>query len=120
MTDNVLYIALCSCTALGLLHSVDAISPLQTKPVEKQTPQASDNSDAPPVQQLSAEPQGEPMGLSVDLSHLSEDQQQQVYKMLKEQCDVCKGPGSSCWTSETLTNTLKISARCSDDSESVA
>ena len=83
MTDN--DIVLCSRTTLGLLHSVDAIYPLQTKPAEEQTPQTSDSSAA---QQSSGEPQAEPWDPPVDLSHLSEDQRQQVHQMLREECNV--------------------------------
>jgi len=83
MTDN--DIILCSRTTLGLLHSVDAIYPLQTKPAEEQTPQASDSSAA---QQSNGEPQAEPWEPPVDLSHLSKDQRQQVQQMLREECDV--------------------------------
>ncbi len=85
MTDN--DIVLGSRTTLGLLHSVVAIYPLQTKSVEKQTPQASDSGVAPTVQS-SGESQDEPWDPPVDLSHLPEDQRQQVKQMLREECDV--------------------------------
>lgn len=85
MTDN---IVLCSRTTLGLLHSVVATYPLQIKSAEEQTPQASDSSATPPAQQLSGESRGGPWDPPVDLSHLSEDQRQQVKQMLREECDV--------------------------------
>lgn len=40
LSDN---ITLCSHTTLGWLHSVDAIYPLQTKPMEDQEPQTDGN-----------------------------------------------------------------------------
>ncbi|XP_037643835.1 uncharacterized protein LOC119498836 [Sebastes umbrosus] len=86
MTDN--DITLCSRTTLGWLHSVDAIYPLQTKPTEGEKPQTSDSSVAPPVQQSGSESQGERWDPAVDLSHLPDDQRQQVQQMLREECDV--------------------------------
>lgn len=86
MTDN--DIVLCSRTALGLLHSVVTTYPFQIKSAEEQTPQASDSSAAPPAQQLRGESRGEYWDPPVDLSHLSEDQRQQVKQMLREECDV--------------------------------
>lgn len=81
-------ITLCGRTTLGWLHVVDAIYPLETKPMEGHEPQSPDSSAAPPVVQPSQVPQGEPWDPPVDLSQLSEDQQQQVQQMLKEECDV--------------------------------
>lgn len=87
-------ITLCSHTTLGWLHSVDAIYPLQTKPLDGQEPQTLDSSVASLVQQPGQDQQGEswdpPVHLShlSHLSHLTEDQQQQVWQMLREECDV--------------------------------
>ncbi len=81
-------IMLCGHTTLGWLYSFDAIYPLETKPVDGQEPQSSDNSVAPPTKQPSQVPQGEPWDPPVDLSQLSEDQQQQVQQLLREESDI--------------------------------
>ncbi|TKS65275.1 Retrovirus-related Pol polyprotein [Collichthys lucidus] len=86
MTDN--DIVLCSRTTLGLLHSVVTIYPLQAKSAEEHISKASDSSATPPAQQLSGESRGESWDPPVDLSHLSEEQQQQVKRMLREECGV--------------------------------
>lgn len=56
--------------------------------MDGQKPQSSCNDVAPPVKQPSQVPQVEPWDPPVDLSQLSEDQQQQVQQMLREECDV--------------------------------
>lgn len=86
LTDN--DFTLCGRTTLGCLHGVDAIYPLETKPMEGQEPQSSCNDVAPSVKQPSQMPQGEPRDPPVDLSQLSEDQRQQVQQILREECDV--------------------------------
>lgn len=85
-TDN--DIVLCGRITLGWLHSVDAVYPLETKPVDAQGPQPAHSSVTPPAEQPSPAPQSEPWDPPVDLSHLSEDQRQQVQQMLREECDV--------------------------------
>lgn len=86
LTDN--DITLCGRTTLGWLHSVDAIYPLETKPMGGEEPQPSDSGAAPPEEQPSQLPQNDPWDPPVDLSQLSEDERQQVQQMLREECDV--------------------------------
>lgn len=77
LTDN--DIMLCVRTTLGWLYGVDAIYPLETKPMEGQEPQSSGSDVAPPVKRPSQMPEGEPWDPPVDLSQLSEDQQCNVF-----------------------------------------
>ena len=85
-TDN--DITLAGRTTLGWLHSVDAIYPLETESMECQEPQLSDSDVAPPLKQPCQTPQGEPWDPDVDVSHLSEEQRQQVKQMLREERDI--------------------------------
>ena len=75
-------------TTLGWLNSADAIYPLGTIPMEGQEPQLLGSSVAPLMKQPSQTTQGEPWDPAVDVSHLSEEQRQQVKQMVREECDI--------------------------------
>lgn len=81
-------ITLCGQTTLGWLYNVDSVSSLETKPVEGQKPLSVDTGAADQTEQANPPAQTEPWDPPVDLSHLSESQQQQVKQMLREECDV--------------------------------
>lgn len=91
LTDN--DIVLSSRTTLDLLHNVAAIYPLQGVRVrvrvsEEKTSQVPDASASLQTQQPKPEMTDEPWDPPVDLSHLSEEQRQQVKQMLGEERDV--------------------------------
>ncbi|KAL7842136.1 hypothetical protein SRHO_G00238250 [Serrasalmus rhombeus] len=75
-------------TPLGLLYSVDAVYPLRAEPMEILRLELCKSKNTPHIQQSSTESQGESWDPPVDLSHLLDDQQQQVRQMLREECDV--------------------------------
>lgn len=85
MTDH--DIVLGSRTTLGWLHSVDAVYPSQPKSMESQQTQSSAHSVSPSVEPRKTT-QAESWDPPVDLSHLTNDQQQLVKRMLREECHV--------------------------------
>ncbi|KAI4885982.1 hypothetical protein NFI96_028798, partial [Prochilodus magdalenae] len=74
-------------TTLGWLHSVDSVYPLQARPMESQESEL-ENNNTLLTQHPIAEIQSESWDPCVDLSHLSDEQQQQVRQMLRQEGDV--------------------------------
>ncbi|KAJ8003219.1 hypothetical protein DPEC_G00167130 [Dallia pectoralis] len=79
---------LCSRTTLGCVHNVDAIYPLQTKFTSDQKSEIQYSRITSLEQHPGRMPQAEPWDPPVDLSHLTDDRQQQVRQMLREESDV--------------------------------
>lgn len=77
-------ITLCGRTTLGWLHSVDSVCPLEPK----QPPSPPEGSTTLGEVQSSQVPPDELWDPPVDLSHLSEGQQQKVRQMLREESPV--------------------------------
>ncbi|KAJ8007654.1 hypothetical protein DPEC_G00096410 [Dallia pectoralis] len=86
---------LCSRTTLGWVHSVDAIYPLQTKFTSDQKSEIQDRRITSLEQQPGRMPQAEPWDPPVDLSHLTDDRQQQVRRMLREVFVFAKDDGDT-------------------------